>query len=374
MMGKKLNYAGSFIFFSFGLIFSISVAGMSAQTVAIEADSLAATMEALRLETSVPIRVPSRLPEKRSNAAYTAAPHQLTADSYTINFLLPENCSEPRCIGFYIHAVKIPPKIKTALPGRRVPIDVDKFGRFTGLDCRYPCIDAFLTWQENGYEYRLAGKETNFEELLSIYRSLETEPASGALQRIFPDIPGFLNTYLRKTGFVLFAGTGDLDGDGRADWTGLVGRRDSGRTDRRAGFGTVQLYVLLAQKSGGFRIAGKTSERIFPGLVDQTITGLLIRQGSIYLQIDRKNGGKSTRKIFRFERRMDDWRLTGLRIIVPETQGTSTTTETDMNLLTGEVLVVRQTGGEKSFIESRRKNFPGIYLKDFDYFYADPGD
>lgn len=60
------------------------------------------------------------------------------------------------------------------------------------------------------------------------------------------------------------------------------------------------------------------------------------------------------------------WRLIGVRISYTDLN-LDTSTETDMNLLTGSVIEKRQKGENKPITKNRYKKFAAYFLKDFDF-------
>ena len=62
------------------------------------------------------------------------------------------------------------------------------------------------------------------------------------------------------------------------------------------------------------------------------------------------------------------WRLVGVRIYLTDhTPGVESTTDTDMNVLTGLVMEKTRKGNKQPFSTRRTKKFPLAYLRDFDF-------
>lgn len=190
-------------------------------------------------------------------------------------------------------------------------------------------------------------------------------PLAAAAQADFPDADAFLNFVLKAGDRVSVAARGDLNGDGLEDWAGVIERR---RPDASQ---TYQLYVLLQSPRGGFRVAERSKEAPFSGTGCCWVEDLRIARSSIYVQNNAKSGGSMEAVTHQFKLYRGAWRQVGLRIYRTD-QTSDTSTDTDMNLLTGSVTEETQKGDDKPAARRRRrKKFPARLLKDFDFFTRD---
>lgn len=177
----------------------------------------------------------------------------------------------------------------------------------------------------------------------------------------FASPEAFLKTTL-KTDDTSVEARGDLNGDGLADWAGVIhrARPDFGSTD--------QLYVLLRVAPSGYRLAEKSTEAEIPGMGCCWLEDLSIRNGSIYVQNNAKTCCTMEAVTHQFKLYKGKWRLVGVRIYNTDTDPESQmTTETDMNLLTGWVIETKTKDGRKPIPQRRRRRFSTHLLKDFDF-------
>jgi hypothetical protein len=184
---------------------------------------------------------------------------------------------------------------------------------------------------------------------------------AAAAQTEFASVDAFLKSTLKGAGDRLGAeAKGDLNADRLEDWAGVINRQgpDSGQT--------YQLYVLLRSREGGYRVAEKSKEAPVPGMGCCWVEDLEIKQSSIYIQNNAKTASTMEAATHQFKLYKGEWRLVGLRIYYTD-QSNDTSTETDMNLLTGAVVEKKQKGERKPVARRRSKKFPTSYLKDFDF-------
>jgi len=153
---------------------------------------------------------------------------------------------------------------------------------------------------------------------------------------------------------------GDLNGDGLADWAGVIHRQqpDSSPTN--------QLYVLLRQRQGGYKVAEKSIEEEIPGMGCCWAEDLRIERASIYIQNNAKDASTMEAATHQFKLYKGEWRLVGIRIYLVD-HSSDVSTETDMNLLTGAVIEKKQKGENKPTVKRRSKKFAAYRLKDFDF-------
>lgn len=154
---------------------------------------------------------------------------------------------------------------------------------------------------------------------------------------------------------------GDLNGDGLEDWVGVIHRRKPDSAP------TYQLYVLLRQPQGGFRITEKSLEEEIAGMGCCWLEDLRINRSSIYVQNNAKTAATMEAATHQFKLYQGQWRLIGVKIFYVD-HSKDASTETDMNLLTGLVIEKKQKRNRKPVIKRSSRKFGLNLLKDFDFF------
>ncbi len=196
--------------------------------------------------------------------------------------------------------------------------------------------------------------------LLVIVSVIALCPFAAHAQTDFPSVDQFLKTILSTNARLNAKAEGDLNGDGLADWAGLISREKSDHSP------TYQLYVLLQQPQGAYRVAEKTKEEELPGMGCCWVEDLQIARASIYVQSNAKTASTMEAATHQFKWYKGEWRLVGLRIYYID-HSSDVTTETDMNVLTGAIVEKRQKGERKPTMKRRTKKFRVSLLKDFDF-------
>ncbi len=187
-------------------------------------------------------------------------------------------------------------------------------------------------------------------------------PFAVAAQADFSGVDAFLKATLKGEDRLSLEARGDLNGDGQADWAGVIRRQPA---DASA---TYQLYVLLRQAQGGYRVAEKSIEEEIPGMGCCWAESLEIRRASIYIQNNAKTASVMDATTHQFKLYKGEWRLIGIRTYSTDfTPDAEATLDTDMNLLTGLVIEKKQEGNGKPVTKNRRKKFASYLLKDFDF-------
>jgi hypothetical protein len=176
----------------------------------------------------------------------------------------------------------------------------------------------------------------------------------------FASTDAFLKSTLEDGDRLSLEARGDLSGDGLEDWAGVIERRKSDSSS------TSQIYVLLRLPQGGYRVAEISKEERISGMGCCWVEDLRIGRSSIYIQNNAKTGVSMEAATHQFKLHQGAWRLIGVRIFYLDV-GSDTSTETDMNLLTGSVIEKKQRGENKPMTRSRRKRFATYLLKDFDF-------
>ncbi len=179
-------------------------------------------------------------------------------------------------------------------------------------------------------------------------------------QAEFPSTDAFLKSILKEKSSLSFEAKGDLNGDGLPDWSGVIHRE---KGDASA---TSQLYVLLQQPGGGYRVAETSTEAGIPGAGCCWVEDLRIGRTSLYIQNNAKTAATMEAATHQFKLHQGQWRLIGVRIYFID-HAADTTTETDVNLLTGLVIEKKQKGERRPTVTRRSKKFALRLLKDFDF-------
>lgn len=181
-------------------------------------------------------------------------------------------------------------------------------------------------------------------------------------QQTFPSIDAFLKSTVKGEDQISAQAKGDLNGDGIKDWVGVIRGRE---TDAAP---TYQLFLLLGQRGGAFRVSEKTQKAEIPGMGCCWLEDLAITRGSIFVQNNAKTASvmEAARHQFKFYK--GEWRLIGLTIYLTDhTPNAEKTTDTEMNLFTGLVIEKTRKGDKRQSVSRRRKQFPISLLKDFDF-------
>lgn len=187
-------------------------------------------------------------------------------------------------------------------------------------------------------------------------------PFSTTAQVDFSSVDAFLKSTLKGEDRLSIGTKGDLNGDGLADWAGVLHRQQADSSP------TYQLYVLLRLRQGGYRVAEKSIEEEIPGAGCCWVEDLRIRRSSIYIQNNAKTASVMEAVTHQFKLYKGEWRLVGVRSYHTDfSPDAPATVDTDMNLLTGLVIEKRQEGDNKPATKSRRKRFATYLLKDFDF-------
>ena len=185
---------------------------------------------------------------------------------------------------------------------------------------------------------------------------------SAFAQENFPSVDAFLKATLRDGEQLTNSAKGDLNGDATEDWVGVIhGRPEDGAP-------TYQLFLLVRGADGGYRIAAQTEKAEIAGMGCCWLEDLTIKRGSIYIQNNAKTAATMEAATHQFKWYKGEWRLVGVRIYLTDhTPGAESTTDTDMNVLTGLVIEKHQKGDHRPVSTRRTKKFVVAYLRDFDF-------
>ena len=182
----------------------------------------------------------------------------------------------------------------------------------------------------------------------------------GVAQTDFSSLNAFKKSVERGEDRVTVQATGDLNGDNLEDWCGVVHRHKPDASP------TYQLYVLLRQPQGSYQLAQTSREEEIPGMGCCWVEDLQITRGSIYIQNNAKTAATMEAARHQFKLYQGQWRLVGIKIFYTD-HSADTSTDTDMNVLTGDVIEKKSKGDGKPRISKRKKRFGVFLLKDFDF-------
>lgn len=197
-------------------------------------------------------------------------------------------------------------------------------------------------------------------ELLLTVVVMLLSPFAAVAQSEFTSVDLFLKSILSGEARLDMKAEGDLNGDGLADWTGMILREKPGESS------TYQLYVLLRLPQGGYRVAEKTDAEAISGMGCCWVEDVRIERSSIYIQSNAKTAATMEAATHQFKLYKGEWRLVGLKVYYID-HGKDTTTETDMNVLTGAVIEKRQKGEGKPTLVRLSRKFGVYLLRDFDF-------
>jgi hypothetical protein len=96
------------------------------------------------------------------------------------------------------------------------------------------------------------------------------------------------------------------------------------------------------------------------------VEDLRIGRSSIYIQNNAKTAVTMEAATHQFKLYQGQWRLIGVRIYYID-HSSDTSTDTDINLLTGLVIEKKQKGERRPLIKKRNVKFGLHLLKDFDF-------
>jgi hypothetical protein len=197
--------------------------------------------------------------------------------------------------------------------------------------------------------------------VLTLWLSLGVQTSRTQQPVDFATVEAFLKQTLTRGDSLTVDAKGDLNGDGVEDWAGVILREKSDVVR------TSQLYVLLQQTGGGYRVAEKSREEQVAGMGCCWTEDLKITRSSIYIQNNAKTAATMEAATHQFKLYKNEWRLVGVKIYYID-RSTDITTETDMNILTGAVIEKKWKGQSQPTTKRRQKAFGRFLLRDFDFF------
>ena len=188
-----------------------------------------------------------------------------------------------------------------------------------------------------------------------------TAQTSRAQEQVeFATVAAFLKQTLTSADSLSVDAKGDLNGDGLEDWSGLILRGNTGPSQ------TSQLYVLLQQAHGGYRVAEKSRAEAISGMGCCWTEDVRINRSSVYIQNNAKTAPTMEAATHQFKFYRNEWRLIGVKIYYINFI-TDISTEKDMNLLTGLVIEKRWKSDKNLTTKRSKKKFGRFLLKDFDF-------
>ena len=185
----------------------------------------------------------------------------------------------------------------------------------------------------------------------------------------YSSIDEFLSANMSKLGSgVTASAKGDLNGDGLDDWAGVLWDTEF---DFLGGRQLSTLYVLLRdKKTGSYRVDGISDEAVILNSDCCNVEDLRIKNESVYLQINARRHDGIRVTTYQFKLHDRSWRLIGLRIynvIAGDKSRKDSAIETDMNLLTGDVIVSWYSGNKREERKRRKEKFEEFYLSGFEF-------
>ena len=187
---------------------------------------------------------------------------------------------------------------------------------------------------------------------VALWLSLDVQASRTQQPVDFASVEAFLKQTLTRGDSLSVDAKGDLNGDGLVDWSGVILRE---KTDAMR---TSQLYVLLQQPQGGYRVAEKSLEEQIAGMGCCWTEDLKISRSSIYIQNNAKTAATMEAATHQFKLYKNEWRLVGVKIYYID-HSTDVATETDMNILTGAVIEKKWRGQNKPTTKRRHKSSAG---------------
>lgn len=173
-----------------------------------------------------------------------------------------------------------------------------------------------------------------------------------------------VESWLSQEGLALFGPTaeGDLNGDGRSDWAGVV-IPESGTSG-----GTPRMWVavLLADATGGYRWSVSSRAVQESGMGCCWPEQLEIRKGSLFVSHAAKDAHQHQLATHQFRKQPQGWRLIG-RTLRKADARTESLIEQDWNVLTGQVTQKSSHGERPPRTQRSRLAARPSFLNDYDF-------
>ena len=343
--------------------------------------SLDAAIKTLRERTNIPLKVPTYFPnqpnlsaKQRRRPLYASV--LANADSFELDLCFSRTTCHSAYFYAEISAEKLTPQTEAPSFDRKVKLAKGITGYFSESACGASCSPETITWDEHGYRYtaflEVNGRVDTIVRFVNsaINNNGLNESVALTKTEAFASVEAFLSATLKSGDRKDLEAQGDLNGDGLADWAGLIERKKDPpfRARDLETRQTVQLYVLLQQPKGNFVIAARSKESGTFGAGNLYFEDLRIERSNLYLQL---NGGARYRSVSQFRLYRGEWRLVGWEetdIISYPDENPFKSSRRDRNLLTGNVIDSRQTGDRTRIVKRYRKRFPRVLLRDFNLY------
>lgn len=171
-----------------------------------------------------------------------------------------------------------------------------------------------------------------------------------------PEVESSLRVVVSDTFTVIAQDAGDINGDGKEDWVGVI------KIEREAG-PTQQLYVLI--RNDDLKVEGASKEVEYLDCGGSCyIADLKMKNNSFFIQINSKNGYDSISTFrLQFKQYKGEWRAIGRKTSNYEI-GSGVETESDENLLTGFFISTTAAPTKKQITGHGKPE--KLLLKDFD--------
>jgi hypothetical protein len=322
----------------------------------------------LRGKTRVPLKLPTYLGgEQTEEWPLYAIVEEATPTRYFLQIAFSPDCSGgTACRWGGATGERIGSQTERPT-GKPIKLSNRITGYFVDSTCGANCSDSVLTWDQGGYRYTVESKAASSDFLKKVANSAIAYTNNGnegstpreLEKELFPSVDDFLKKASKKGDEVVSA-KGDLNGDRIEDSVVNIHRYN-------ADFQSDQLYVLIRQgASGPFQVDVTNGEWQTAHNGCCWVEQIEIKNSSLYIQYNAKTHGTMEAATHQFKLYKGAWRLVGARVFYLDI-GADRSTETDMNLLTGRVVITKQKGDQRTGITTRRKKFSASYLKDYDY-------
>ena len=345
--------------------------------------SLDAALKTVKDRSIAPLRFPTYFPfppgstaKEKRRTVYASV--LADADSFELDLCFSRQTCHSAYFYAEISAEKITPRSEEPAYDRKLKLAKGITGYFSQSSCGASCAPESITWDEGEYRYTVflevsgnVNTITRFVNSAINNAGLNTDPPRTKAEE-FASVDAFLKATLKSGDKKDLEANGDLNGDGLADWAGLIERKREPpfrekdmETDR-----TVQLYILLRRPEGNFAVSGRSKESGTFGIGSLYFEDLRIERSALYLQL---NGGARYRSVSQFKLYKGEWRLIGWEeqeITSEPSDDVFKSSRKDRNLLTGTVIESRQTGDRTRIIRRTKKKFPRILLREFDLYGA----
>ncbi len=352
-------------FFQIGVLIAVLSAGIAAQKI-VDPETYNDAVRTIRAQSAVSLKMPTFFIVP---SYFTAKQRKLPLittfsagkDSYSVAF-----CYSGICQGAYNYGEATGEKITAQTDefnfDKTVALTRGITGFYQKSSCGSSCGNAWIFWRQDGYLYSIS---LIVDDLNALIKVANSAIESDSVEQPADSVEAFLKTVLKPDDRVEIEAKGDINGDGVADWAGVIHRKKDPPLVEKGieADSAEQLYLLLGQRQGGYLVAEKSKETGIFGVVNAYIENLEIRHSSLFLQV---NSGSMFYTVSQFRFYRGEWRLVGLKETQNITPSVGEYHTTDRNLLTGTVFETWGRDDRKPRVKSYRKKFRRVLLKDFD--------